>query len=393
MCIRDRLRTTQLISTRRRVESSSFALNVAVRQISTWTVSITKKCLLSRQFNTEIGVFKCHIWTAESSLTNILATKLKIPLSCLLFVKFTGKISFFKCGTRTAYKILSVYVKSTSFCTDDACTEIDILCTEVDCTDISYVPKVTVPILTFNVPKPTVPKKNMYRKCMYRNCHVPKATYPVWNVHILTYKIIQTTVHRCCLKISCWLYWLMNASGVTPVTCRYFTNISSMYSKCYEAWLKDARLSVLSDDLNVTNWYEWYATLLVAAVNQRCRTRRKIGPYYIVLKSYRTSVPRIRLCRFHHISTCGLANCPWRIFACNARITLCSCQLASRLAQSDTGRQPTTPEYNFRFNGKWIFNVTGHWEYFSAVQKLSYCWPACSDGSICGFRQTESGCL
>ena len=77
------------------------------------------------------------------------------------------KISFFKCGTGTAYKILSVYLKSTSFCTEDACTEIDILCTEVDCTNILYVPKVTVPILTFNVPKPTVPKK-----------HVPKVYVP-----------------------------------------------------------------------------------------------------------------------------------------------------------------------------------------------------------------------
>ena len=55
----------------------------------------------------------------------------------------------------------------TSFCTEDACTEIDILCTEVDCTDISYVPKVTVQILTFNVLKPAAPKK-----------HVPKVYVP-----------------------------------------------------------------------------------------------------------------------------------------------------------------------------------------------------------------------
>jgi len=173
-CLANRLLTGQS-----RVESSSFALNRAVRQTSIICAADIarqqrrpelKKCLLTREFNTEIGVFKSHIWTAESSLTNILATfsKLKNTIKkCLLFVKFTWKISFLKCGTRTAYKILSVYLKSTSFCTEDACTEIDILCTEVDCTDISYVPKVTVPILTFNVPKPAVPKK-----------HVPKVYVP-----------------------------------------------------------------------------------------------------------------------------------------------------------------------------------------------------------------------
>jgi len=57
--------------------------------------------------------------------------------------------------------------KHPRFCTEDACTEIDILCTEVDCTDISYVPKVTVQILTFNVLKPAAPKK-----------HVPKVYVP-----------------------------------------------------------------------------------------------------------------------------------------------------------------------------------------------------------------------
>jgi len=71
-----------------------------------------KPCLEQRNSSqTEIGVFKHHIWTAESSLTNIFATfsKLKNTIKkCLLFVKFTWKISFFKCGTRTAYKMLSV---------------------------------------------------------------------------------------------------------------------------------------------------------------------------------------------------------------------------------------------------------------------------------------------
>jgi len=42
----------------------------------------------------------------------------------------------FKCGTGTAYKIVSIFLKSTYFCTEDVFTEIDIICTKVDCTDI-----------------------------------------------------------------------------------------------------------------------------------------------------------------------------------------------------------------------------------------------------------------
>ena len=39
---------------------------------------LLKSVVLTRQFNTEIDVFKSHIWTAESSLTNILATFSKL---------------------------------------------------------------------------------------------------------------------------------------------------------------------------------------------------------------------------------------------------------------------------------------------------------------------------
>ena len=67
--------------------------------------------------------------------------------------------------------------------------------------------------------------------------------------------------------------------------------------------------------------------------------------------------------------------------------------LASRLAQSATGRQPTTgillpvqPQVNFR-------RRRSPGVYFSAVQRLSGCSTASWDGSICGFRQTGSGCL
>jgi len=41
----------------------------------------------------------------------------------------------------------------------------------------------------------------------------------------------------------------------------------------------------------------------------------------------------------------------------------------------------------------WIFGVAGHRQYFSAVQRLSDCWYASSDSSICVFRQTGSSCL
>jgi len=34
-------------------------------------------------------------------------------------------------------------------------------------------------------------------------------------------------------------------------------------------------------------------------------------------------------------------------------------------------------QYYFRFNGKWTFDVAGDREFFSAVQRLSDCWPAC----------------
>jgi len=84
---------------------------------------------------------------------------------------------------------------------------------------------------------------------------------------------------------------------------------------------------------------------------------------------------RVRLCGFRHISTLGLARngYRWPIFARSVRITLRID--TSRLAQSATGRQSTTGiglllpvqrELN-------IFDVAGHREYFSAVQRLSGC--------------------
>jgi len=68
------------------------------------------------------------------------------------------------------------------------------------------------------------------------------------------------------------------------------------------------------------------------------------------------------------------------------------CVVASRLAQSATGRQPTTGillpvqrQVNIR-----RCRSPG---YYCALQRLSDCWPASSDGNICGSRQTGSGCL
>jgi len=68
------------------------------------------------------------------------------------------------------------------FCTEHACTEIDI-----------YVPKWTVPIFCMyrkwlyrywlSMYQNWMYRRNMYRKCMYRNCPVPKATYPVVRGH------------------------------------------------------------------------------------------------------------------------------------------------------------------------------------------------------------------
>jgi len=84
--------------------------------------------------------------------------------------------SFFKCGAGTAYRIVSVCLKPTYFCTEGVCTKIDI-----------YVPKWTVPIFCMYRSDctdidiqctETGCTEKMYRKCMYRNCHVPKATYP-----------------------------------------------------------------------------------------------------------------------------------------------------------------------------------------------------------------------
>jgi len=45
--------------------------------------------------------------------------------------------------------------------------------------------------------------------------------------------------------------------------------------------------------------------------------------------------------------------------------------------------------YYFQFNEKWIFNGAGHRLYFSAFQRLV----DCSEGCICSFRQTRSGCI
>jgi len=58
------------------------------------------------------------------------------------------KNDFFKCDTRTAYKIVSVYLKTMYFCTEHAYTKIDI-----------------------SVPKWTVPIFCMYRKWLYRYWH------------------------------------------------------------------------------------------------------------------------------------------------------------------------------------------------------------------------------
>jgi len=81
-------------------------------------------------------------------------------------------------ATFEQHTVVSVYLKTTYFCTDHACTEIDI-----------YVPKWTVPIFCMyrnwlywywhSMYWNWMYRKNMYLKCMYRNCPVPKATYPV----------------------------------------------------------------------------------------------------------------------------------------------------------------------------------------------------------------------
>jgi len=67
--------------------------------------------------------------------------------------------------------------KTTYFCTEHACTKIDI-----------YVPNWTVPIFCMcrkwlyqywhSMYRNWMCRKNMYRKCMYRYCPVPKVTYP-----------------------------------------------------------------------------------------------------------------------------------------------------------------------------------------------------------------------
>jgi len=47
------------------------------------------------------------------------------------------------------------------------------------------------------------------------------------------------------------------------------------------------------------------------------------------------------------------------------------CAVVNRLAHSATGRQPTTAIVGLLlFNGKCIFDVAGHWENFSATQRL-----------------------
>jgi len=70
------------------------------------------------------------------------------------------------------------------------------------------------------------------------------------------------------------------------------------------------------------------------------------------------------------------------------------CVGASRLAQNATGRQPTTAILYFRTGSEYSASqVTESTFLPSRGFRFVDLRPASSDGNICGFRQTGSGCL
>jgi len=120
--------------------------------------------------------------------------------------------------------------------------------------------------------------------------------------------------------------------------------------------------------------------------------RWQIGPY-IALKSnrkWRTASSFMRFPPYFYFRF-GQKWLWWHMLARNARITLRSRQQTGAECYMTSADDQNTPSGSRGI--KWIFDVAGHREYFSAIQRLSGCWPASSDGSICGFHQTGSGCL